>query len=188
MDTLSHGLWGGVIAKVANRTSPRLSYGWSFWWGVFPDLAAFGIPFLWLFSRIAFSSMTFADIYRSHGSAPPSLPASYWFDTFAPTVYNYSHSFIIFIGVFALVALIARRPVWELMAWPLHILVDIPTHTDGFYVTPFLWPVSDVHVQGIRWLNMELLLVNYALLALVYLALKSRKRSSAIPFQQPPTS
>lgn len=183
MDVLSHGLWGGVIARAANRTKPRLSYWWSFWWGVFPDVAAFGIPFLWLISVIAFSPMRVEDIFSEHRAGPLMFANTYWFGKFAPTVYLYSHSLVVFIGVFALAYVIRRRPTWELLPWLLHILMDIPTHTTQFYATPFLWPFSDVRVSGISWSTAWFMLVNYGTLLLLYLVLWPRRRPVSIPFQ-----
>lgn len=186
MDVLSHGLWGGAIARAANRTKPRLSYWWSFWWGVFPDLAAFGIPFLWLFSTIAFGPMTFRDLATEHQARAVMFESTYWFGSFAPTVYLYTHSLVIFVGIFALVYVVRRRPTWELLPWFMHILMDIPTHTTEFYATPFLWPLSDFQVNGIMWSTPGFMAINYGLLLIVYMLLWPRRRPKPIPFQQQP--
>lgn len=182
MDILSHGLWGGLIAKAANRTQPRASYGWAFWWGVFPDLAAFGIPFLWLLSMVAFTPLGFSDIVGMRNEEPPMFPGSFWFTTFAPFVYRFSHSLLVFIAVFALAFIIQRRTPWVLLGWPLHILMDIPSHTTRFYPTPFLWPVSDLRIDGIPWSTPWIMVANYGLLLVLYFALRSR-RSKTVPFQ-----
>jgi len=56
--------------------------------------------------------------------------------------------------VFA-VSLLARLvndewPRWG-KAWALHILIDIPTHSRQHWAPQFLWPISDVTVDGISW-------------------------------------
>jgi hypothetical protein len=38
-----------------------------------------------------------------------------------------------------------------LYAWILHILVDIPTHSRRHWGPRFLWPLSDVVVDGVSW-------------------------------------
>lgn len=185
MDTLSHGLWGGLIAKAANRTQSKVSYGWAMWWGMFPDLIAFGIPFLWLFSTIVFTPLSLSDIAGMRNQEPPMFPGSYWFSTFAPIVYQYSHSLVLFVALFAIVFFVQRSIPWVLLGWPLHILMDIPFHTAKFYPTPFLWPLSDVKINGTPWSTPWILLGNYAALIILYLIFRYRQRPSAIPFQTP---
>ena len=41
-----------------------------------------------------------------------------------------------------LVWAILRRPVLEMLAWALHILIDIPTH-QGIFAVRFLWQLSN---------------------------------------------
>ncbi len=86
-------------------------------------------------------------------------------------LYQISHSLFVFSAVFGIVWLIRRRPVLEMLGWPLHILIDIPSHTLRFFPTPFLWPVSSYHFDGISWGNRWFMLVNYSAIAAVYLAL-----------------
>ena len=53
-------------------------------------------------------------------------------------------------------------------AWGLHITMDIFTHPNNFFPTPFLWPVSDAHVNGIAWGEAVIFFPNLLLLALLY--------------------
>jgi hypothetical protein len=39
---------------------------------------------------------------------------------------------------------------WSL-AWLLHILIDIPTHSRRYWAPQFLWPFSTFTVDGISW-------------------------------------
>lgn len=41
-------------------------------------------------------------------------------------------------------------PQWGL-AWALHILIDIPTHSRRHWAPQFLWPFSPVTVDGVSW-------------------------------------
>jgi membrane-bound metal-dependent hydrolase YbcI (DUF457 family) len=70
---------------------------------------------------------------------------------FVHVLYNFTHSLIIFAFIFGLVWFFYRKPFLPLLAWGLHILIDIPTHSAAFFPTPFLWPVSDFMVNGISW-------------------------------------
>jgi hypothetical protein len=87
-------------------------------------------------------------------------------------LYQISHSLFVFSAAFGLVWLIRRRPVLEMLGWPLHILIDIPSHTLRFFPTPFLWPVSSYHFDGISWGNRWFMLVNYSAILAVYLVLR----------------
>jgi hypothetical protein len=66
-------------------------------------------------------------------------------------LYPAGHSLIVFLLVFGLTSILARRVVFEMLGWLLHILIDMPTHSLSYYATRFLWPISDYRVDGIAW-------------------------------------
>ena len=70
--------------------------------------------------------------------------------------------------IFGIVWLFRKRPYWLMAGWGLHILVDIPTHAETFFPTPFLWPVSSFHVNGISWGNPVIFFPNLVLLIVAY--------------------
>jgi CRISPR-associated DxTHG motif protein len=70
--------------------------------------------------------------------------------------------------VFTLLWVIFRKPIWESLAWGLHILLDIFTHSFRFFPTPFLWPISDFKVNGWHWGRPEIVIPNIFLLVLLY--------------------
>lgn len=181
MDILSHGLWSVAAANARNMKNPgesRIRLGRAFFWGVIPDLAAFGIPFAWLFWNIFLGNTSFSDFPRPEsGGAGPSVN-DYWLLGFASNVYNYSHSLLLFIIVFSVVWYWYGRPQWEMGAWGLHILMDIPTHTYQFFPTPFLWPVADLKVNGISWAEPWFMAANILLLVLTYGYFYRRKRKA----------
>jgi len=45
------------------------------------------------------------------------------------------------------------------LAWALHIFIDIPTHSRKQWGPQFLWPLSDVSVDGISWAEAGLELI-----------------------------
>lgn len=177
MDTLAHGLWATAAATAANpRLAKPLRLRWVALWGVLPDLVAFGPRFavmIWL--RYA-SDTPVAEPHIRPGldDGQPLLLRSW-------DLYQYSHSLVIFAAVFALVWIIRRRPCWVLLAWPLHILIDIPTHTTRFFATPFMWPLSSYQFNGISWGQRWFMILNYGALAasyLYFLVRRLRRRGS----------
>jgi len=185
MDTLAHGLWATAAAKTANlKLARKLRLRWAFWWGVFPDVFAFGPRFV---LTAWYRSFTGAPVpWHSHvplvaGSLPLFLRSS--------ELYRLSHSLVILAAVFALVWAIRLRPAWVLLAWGLHILIDIPTHSLRFYPTPFLWPLSSYRFDGISWAQRWFMISNYSALGVVYLyfllrRILSRKALKPAPQQQ----
>ena len=156
MDIFSHGLYGGVTVGRGSKQS----YWTAFFFGVFPDVFAFGIPI----SHLLFSLLSGgnAEIFHSPEDSHASIP-SYVF-----SLYNISHSLIIFILIFGLVWFFRKKPFWEMSAWGLHIVVDIFTHSEKFFPTPFLWPVSDFYVNGHSWGSPEVFIPNVLCLAILY--------------------
>lgn len=160
MDILAHMLWANYGARVGNKKlekkkKPLISLGWVTFWGVFPDLFAFGIPMVLAipnFIKNGFS-MGRPEVF--------GLPAN---------LYQYSHSLVIWAAVFCIMWIIFKRPRLALLGWALHILIDIPSHSATFYPTPFLFPISEYRfVDGISWANPWYMIINYSLLLIVTL-------------------
>jgi hypothetical protein len=125
--------------------------------GMAPDLFSFGV--LWVAATLGLSPTP--DF--SHGTPPESTIPLY-----VHHLYNVTHSFVLFLAAFALLWLLAKRPVWELGAWGLHVLVDIPTHSLAFFPTPVLWPLSDWKFDGWQWNQSAILIPNFTVLFLLY--------------------
>ncbi|KKU48450.1 hypothetical protein A3H10_02595 [Candidatus Uhrbacteria bacterium RIFCSPLOWO2_12_FULL_46_10] len=160
MDTLAHGLWANVIYQ-RQRAADRW---WAIFFGVAPDLFSFG-PFM--ISRILFGTF---------GVGRPEVESIPLYVSF---IYNYTHSAVIFLVVFGLVALWRSGKIWwPLAAWGLHILIDIGTHTYEFFPTPFLFPLSSWKVNAINWADPTFMIVNYSLLVLAYLEIYRRRLKS----------
>ncbi|MBI2637439.1 MAG: hypothetical protein HYW88_00930, partial [Candidatus Sungbacteria bacterium] len=99
MDIFSHGLWGATAAQVVDKKfNIKINPWWAAWWGIFPDLFAFMIPFLWLVPKLIEGGSDMPDFRGAE-----LRPDSPWVFHLAPQLYNYSHSIIIFLIVFALV-------------------------------------------------------------------------------------
>jgi len=154
MDIISHGLWGSLLVGRQNKTQFWLA----FFFGVAPDLFSFGI----------FTVLTLLGINsRPDWSAgPPPMEA---IPAYINTFYNITHSLIIFLIIFTLVSLILKKPLWVMLAWPLHILLDIFTHSSEFFPTPFLWPVASYTFNGIGWGTPSIFFTNWGLLLILYI-------------------
>jgi hypothetical protein len=173
MDIVAHGLWAAAAARGARmKTGRPISVGWTTVWGVFPDLFAFSIPVtLALWNRL-----TGVAPHSAH-AGPHGVPHLH----LAGQLYRISHSLVIFAVVFGLVWLLARRPALAMLGWPLHILIDIVSHSARFYPTPFLWPVSSYRFGGIFWGNRWFMLANYTALTVVWLLLwRSARRARRV--------
>lgn len=187
MDIFSHGLWSSVIAQGVNKKKKERKFKpWlAAWWGVFPDVFAFTIPFAILLWQLIAGAMTLGDIPHPSDVEPAQHGARRLF-AFTNVLYSISHSAVIFTIVFAVVILVkyllyklrrgaAPRVPWEMLAWLLHVAVDLPTHSYRFYPTPVLWPLSDWRFNGFSWGQWWFLLLDYSLLIVVYLLVRRRR-------------
>lgn len=179
MDFFAHGFWTNALYEVADRRNkkPRSAKGiWlPIFFGVAPDMFSFGV----LLIANVFTSGTFwpERIAGDHSFGPPDpsrIPA------YVHTLYNFTHSFVVFAAIFLLVWLFRKAAYLPMAGWGLHILIDIYSHTDAFFPTPILFPFSKFHVSGISWANPWFMAINYGALALTYFTLYFRKRKNGI--------
>jgi hypothetical protein len=168
MDIFSHGLWAGAAYKAINKKVKKpFNIKMAVFWGVFPDLFAFTVGFMWLFANLIFGDLSFSGLPRPQEAEPAPQDTLPIF-RLTSTLYNISHSAIIFLIVFGILFLIFRRPIWELGGWLIHIFLDIPTHSYRFFPTPVLWPLSGWKFDGLSWATPWFLIVNYAAIIIVY--------------------
>jgi hypothetical protein len=85
---------------------------------VLPDILAEGVMFSLAFLNAP--GMPALD----HGH-----PKIYEFPQYAQNFYNFAHSLIVFLSVFLVIWILRKQPFTLLLAWALHILIDIPTHS-----------------------------------------------------------
>lgn len=154
MDIISHGLWGGI----ALGRSSRKSFWLAFLFGIAPDLLSFGFVILGAFVAHGF------EFWRGigHPPDPAKIPA------YVYHLYNVTHSLVVFGLAFGVVWLLRGKPLWEMGAWGLHVVVDIFTHTTAFFPTPFLWPLLTVRFNGWAWSDPVIFVPNVVLLAVLY--------------------
>lgn len=177
MDVLSHGVWALAIARGANiKTSTRVMRpSVAFFFGIFPDLFAFSIPIL--FMLWTFLTGSGPEVVAAPGPGPSSLRSPEML-ALAHNLYNLSHSLIVFLVVFVVVALLRKkRPYWELSGWLFHILCDIPTHSGEFFPTPIFWPLANWKFDGFSWGQWWFIIANWTTLIVIHLGLTLWKRS-----------
>ncbi|MFQ5849243.1 MAG: hypothetical protein ACE5JU_01490 [Candidatus Binatia bacterium] len=162
LDTLSHGLWGGVgFYPRGNKT-----FAAAFVLGMVPDLLSFGLFHVtrpdWISQRL---------LGKISGPPPIAILPDFVFYT-----YNLTHSLVIWSVLFALIWALSKHRPWVFLAWGLHILCDIPTHTSAYFPTPYLWPFPTPYFEGISWATRWFMLTNYTALLVVYIGLFAYRR------------
>jgi len=180
MDIFAHAFWAvtaGKIAVVKNRKS--LNSWLMAWWGIFPDLFAFTIPFVWLIYKLTFGGESLSDLPRPDEMSPATEQV--WVFQLASFLYNISHSLIVFVLAFAITFYVLKKPRWEIISWLIHIIIDIPTHSYQFYPTPFLWPVSSWKFDGVSWDRPWFMAVNFLAIVITYfLVFRKKKRTRGL--------
>lgn len=154
MDIFSHGLWSYVIFNKKDKWKAVLS-------GILPDVISFG-PY--------FVMSIFAGSFTRGKPGLDSLP-SYVF-----SLYNITHSFITFVLIALLLYIITRKFYLWLLAWPLHVFIDIFSHDASFFPTPFLYPISSYRFSGYNWAHPKFIIINYILLIIAYVYLSANKK------------
>ena len=146
MDTLFHGVLGAALCSrtglAGGRRGPVDGQGrrqfsdWTLWaalfFGILPDLASLGIHFM-------------MDFFTGSGVKWHGIP------DFVFVLYDITHSLA---GIAVCYGLLVawRRALWlPALAWPVHVLSDVPTHGSGPFLTPLLWPFSDRGFAGWSW-------------------------------------
>ena len=98
--------------------------------------------------------LTYPAWVASEGQARCALAAGTW--PHPPRwmfrLHRFTHSLVVIGMVGLAVRLLAGRwPARHLAAWCLHIVIDIPSHSRDPWGPRFLWPLSDIVVDGVPW-------------------------------------
>lgn len=155
MDIFSHGLWGGYL--LARKKKQKKQFWPVFVLSMLPDLLSLGV--FWILVLTGFSNWP---RWQNFHLVYDSLPS------YVNTLYHLTHSLLFFSIVYLVVWNWRKKPYRPLLAWGLHILVDIPSHSIFAFPTPFLWPLSNYVYDGISWVDQRFWLPNFILLILVY--------------------
>jgi hypothetical protein len=154
MDFISHGLWGGIATGRRNKKD----FWKSFAWGSMPDIIPFAPFFI-----INIFQMLFGDGKSFFG--PPDIAT---IPEYVFKLYSVTHSYFTFLFVFLIIYLIYKKPNWLMIGWPIHITMDIFTHSKAFFPTPFLWPFSNYRFDGTPWSHWYIFIPNISILVVLY--------------------
>ncbi len=160
MDTLSHTLWGYGLFGYKRHAKIALLFG------AMPDLISFGA---FMVQRLLNGTWRFGK--------PPLDIIPDWLIT----NYAFGHSFVVSLGIIALVTFWRKDIAFAMLAWPFHIVLDFPFHSFAYFPTPILWPISGFKIDGIPWTNWYIWFPNVAGLILLF---AYRRRQKTITNKQ----
>ena len=155
MDTLSHALWGSGLFGYRGHWKLAIFFG------AMPDLVSFGVLFVVKFFS---GSLKYGGL--------PTLESLKQLEPFPDWLFfmdNLSHSFLTAFIVIVIAAKFKKELVWPMLAWPFHIVLDIPFHTKDFFPVQFLWPISDITFDGISWSSPYIVIPNFSGIILLYI-------------------
>ena len=160
MDIISHGLWGGVVL------GRRRGFLGAVLFGLLPDILAFS-PYL--AQRAILGGVM--NIFAAPLSYPPWVYA----------LYNSTHSLVVAGLIFIVLWSWQPKLAILFLAWPLHIMLDIPCHSADSFPTKFLYPLSHFYFDGVHWKNLYILIANWVVLAITYsgYAISSRIKAAS---------
>ena len=160
VDLVSHALW--AYALFHHQPDAYLYAGFT----LLPDLLL-AIP---AFIGFFISGMNIGQLRKMHWKLPHESKSRMPYFRFVRTAYHASHSWLVMAILSLLVAI-----VFPAFAIPfavgvfLHLALDLFVHKDSFAGQVPLYPLSSWKVKGfIHWSEKRFLLVNYALLIIVY--------------------
>lgn len=147
MDILSHALWSAIIFWEVNPWLAVLA-------GVLPDLLAFApLSIHQILRAEPLAAHHFGNLKARYDKYPDRLTG--WADN----VYNATHSLLVALAATGLAWMVFGVQLW-LLAWPLHVLIDIPLHSKDFFGTKVFWPVSTWAYDGVYWAHPYILAGN----------------------------
>lgn len=166
MDFFSHGIWGYILFY---RTKKPI---YALLCALIPDTFSWLIYFFYRIFTVGFS-----------GGGKPDLAI---IPDWVFTLYGISHSLIVAGIIILIIYLVCGKlsknfPIY-ILAWPIAILMDIPTHSRDFLPTPFLWPISEWTFPGFGWGNGKFMITNLILIiiCLTYVIWWRRKNKKRI--------
>lgn len=153
MDYFAHGIWSLIFFNKTKKPWIAVLFG------LLPDTLSW---FIYMIYRL---------FTEGFGGKPDVLAIPNWMWT----LYGISHSLFVAFSVIGIIYLIAhfyfkKKPIY-IWAWPIAILMDIPTHSRDFLPTPFLWPFFEWYFPGISWGQTWFMITNWGIITLILIYL-----------------
>lgn len=182
MDTFAHVALGMLVCSRSGLPALQHEYSsenigmkdWTLWtagaFAAMPDLSSFG---LMLAEKFLKGELTF-------GKPPHAIIPHYVYFN-----YDLTHSLIIATLVGLLLWRLFPSLLLPFLAWPLHILCDIPLHGRDYFPTPLFWPFSHFTIDGYsfgqhRWIILCYWIVIVMLLTWRLLAMRKSHEPSTV--------
>lgn len=163
MDIVAHSLWAGLgVTAVARRWSVSSSQArTAVALAALPDIGHLIPVALW----VLLGSGTWAAIQGYAFATPgtePWLPAGV--ETWSHTLHCVMHSAVVASVVTAIVWFRWQRMLVPLAGWWSHVVIDVFTHSNDYYPSPVLYPITARGFDGIAWPTPWFMALNYAAL------------------------
>ncbi|WP_439517419.1 hypothetical protein [Hydrogenophaga sp.] len=174
MDIAAHALWAGagVVLLLRHRPIPVATGLATAAMAALPDLMHMLPVAAWaLFNGLPAEFITYV---RALPERVQPLPESV--ELWSHHLHCIFHSGVIAMAV-TLVAWRWSRVFWlPLAGWWSHILIDVFTHSDDFFPSPVLYPLTYRGFDGVAWNTPWFVVANYSALALVCVWLLATRR------------
>ncbi|MCB0212751.1 MAG: hypothetical protein KDJ52_25635 [Anaerolineae bacterium] len=79
------------------------------------------------------------------------------------TLHHLCHSLPVLLAVTLVIKFVTGKWPLAALAWGLHIVIDIPTHSRRTWAPQFLWPLSSITVDGVSWTDVAIPAINRAI-------------------------
>lgn len=175
MDIVAHAMWAGLGTQaVARRYRLRQrTVLATVALAVLPDLLQLLPIAAWALAGDGSIAALWAYVVATPGEEP-RLPASIGIASYH--LHCVMHSAVI-AGAFTALLWMRTRSLWfPLLGWWSHIVIDVFTHSQDYYPSPVLYPITMQGFDGVAWNQPWFIAVNYGALILGWLWLFHRRR------------
>lgn len=180
MEILAHGLWAAAGAEVLRRhTQKTISTG--IFCGivllaVLPDILQLVPILVWVAAGDGSTQALYQYMLAAPGTEPVLPPLVRFF---VHHLHCIAHSAIVAGTVTLLVWLLRRQWLIPLLGWWTHIMIDVFSHSQDYYPSPVLYPITYRGFDGLAWNVPTFMVINYLLLAALYVWLLRTHKSNA---------
>ncbi len=150
MDFFAHLFWTAILFRGQGPLWIPIAFA------AIPDVFSWG---MYLFHRILTGKFKFEKPNLQ------AVPRWVW------SLYGISHSIFVSGSMFLVISIMVGKVYIPSLAWLVHILFDIPTHSRQFLPTPFLWPISKWKFPGFSWGRRWFIILNWTIIALLMIYL-----------------